>query len=76
MNPFLIVNLARIFIFIVWMLVCAYAIKIMPTKKGFFLLLALLPSNLTSAVTLSADTMLNAFAMLLIAKVFELMQYY
>ena len=73
LNPFLIVNLARIFIFIVWMLVCAYAIKIMPTKKGFFLLLALLPSNLTSAVTLSADTMLNAFAMLLIAKVFELM---
>lgn len=72
LSPLLIANLSRMFGFIVWVAICAYAIKLMPSKKEFFLILMLLPSSITSAVTLSADTILNAFSFLLIAKVLEL----
>lgn len=71
LKPLIIANLARIFGFVVWLLICTYAIKLIPGKKEFFLVLMLLPASITSAVTLSADTILNAFSFLLIAKVFE-----
>ena len=72
LNPLIVANFARIFGFIAWMLICSFAIKIMPDKKEFFVILMLLPSSITSAITLSADTILNAFSFLLIAKVFQL----
>ncbi len=71
LKPLIIANLARIFGFVAWMIMCAYAIKIIPFKKEFLLILALLPANLTSAVTLSADTILNGITLVLIAKVLQ-----
>lgn len=71
LKPIIIANLARVFGFVTWLLVCAYSIKIIPNKKEFLLLLALMPANITSAVTLSADTILNSFSLLLIAKVIQ-----
>ena len=72
LKPLIILNIARIFGFIVWMIISSYAIKIAPSKKEFFLLLALLPTNITSAVTLSADTILNAFTLLLTTKILQI----
>lgn len=74
MKPLIIINLSRIFGFLTWLIICAYAIKIMPYKKEYFLILALLPGNLTSAVTLSADTILNSTVFLMIAKIMQIIE--
>lgn len=57
--------------YIFWVAVCAYAIKIVPNKKMFFLILCLLPVNLFSAVCISGDTVTNAVCTLFIALIYK-----
>ena len=57
--------------YLFWVAVCAYAIKIVPNKKMFFLILCLLPVNLFSAVCISGDTVTNAVCTLFIALIYK-----
>lgn len=70
-NILFIGNCGRIFGYIFWMLICAYAIKIVPNKKTFFTILCLLPINIISAVCLSGDTVTNAVCILFIAILYK-----
>ena len=70
-NILVIGTLGRIFGFIAWVTACAYAIKIIPNKKIFILILCLLPINIFSAVCLSGDTLTNAVTVLFIAIIYR-----
>lgn len=57
--------------YIFWLALCAYAIKIMPNKKLFFMILCLLPVNIFSAVCISGDTVTNAVCTYFIAFIYR-----
>lgn len=57
----------RITGYIFWVAMCALAIKIVPNKKAFFLIICLLPVNIFSAICISGDTVTNAVCTLFIA---------
>lgn len=61
----------RIAGYIFWVALCAYAIKIVPNKKIFFLIICLLPVNLFSAICISGDTVTNAVCTLFIAIIYR-----
>lgn len=70
-NILVIGTLGRIFGFIAWVVVCAYAIKIIPNKKIFIVILCLLPINIFSAICLSGDTLTNAVTVLFISIIYR-----
>ncbi len=70
-NILVIGNCGRIFGYIFWMFICAYAIKIIPNKKTFFAVLCLLPINIISAVCLSGDTVTNSICILFLAIIYR-----
>lgn len=57
----------RITGYIFWVAMCSLAIKIVPNKKVFFLIICLLPVNIFSAICISGDTVTNAVCTLFIA---------
>ncbi len=59
--------LGRITGYIFWVAMCAWAIKLVPNKKVFFLIICLLPVNIFSAICISGDTVTNAVCTLFIA---------
>lgn len=61
----------RITGYIFWIMLCAYAIKIMPNKKLFLTILCLLPVNIFSAICISGDTVTNAVCTLFIAFIYR-----
>ena len=61
----------RITGYIFWLALCAYAIKIMPNKKLFLMILCLLPVNIFSAVCISGDTVTNAVCTYFIAFIYR-----
>lgn len=68
-NVYWIGMMGRIFGFLFWLITCTYALKIMPIKKNFCMLLLLSPICIGYATTLSGDMMLNAMIILLISKI-------
>ena len=70
-NILVIGTFGRIFGYVAWIAICAYAIKIVPNKKTFFMILCLLPINLFSAVCLSGDTLTNAACMIFLAMIYR-----
>lgn len=54
-----------------WIALCAYAIKLMPNKKLFLMILCLLPVNIFSAVCISGDTVTNAVCTYFIAFIYR-----
>lgn len=61
----------RITGYIFWVAMCAWAIKIVPNKKAFFLIICLLPINIFSAICISGDTVTNAVCTLFIAIIYR-----
>ncbi len=61
----------RITGYIFWALMCALAIKLVPNKKVFFLIVCLLPINIFSAICISGDTVTNAICTLFIAIIYR-----
>ena len=59
--------------YIFWLALCTYAIKLMPNKKVFLMILCLLPINIFSAIAISGDTVTNAVCMLFIAMIYRKM---
>lgn len=57
----------RITGYIFWVAMCSLAIKNVPNKKVFFLIVCLLPVNIFSAICISGDTVTNAVCTLFIA---------
>lgn len=57
--------------YIFWVSICTMAIKIVPNKKSFFMMLCLLPINIFSAICISGDTVTNAVCMLFIAIIYR-----
>lgn len=57
----------RITGYIFWVAMCSLAIKIVPNKKVFFLVVCLIPVNIFSAICISGDTVTNAVCTLFIA---------
>lgn len=70
-NILVIGTFGRIFGFLAWTFLCAYAIKIVPNKKTFFIVLCLLPVNIFSAICLSGDTLTNAVCMVFLAMIYR-----
>ena len=64
--------LGRIFNFLVWTALIAFAIRITPVFKWLFFFTALLPMSLYEGMSLSADSFNNAFAFLFFAYIFKL----
>lgn len=63
--------LGRITGYIFWVAMCMLAIKLVPNKKVFFLIVCLLPVNIFSAVCISGDTVTNAVCTLFIAILYK-----
>jgi uncharacterized membrane protein len=63
------VYLGRIFSLLAWMILTWLAIKVIPQGKWFLVALALLPTSLSQAITMSADGLINSISWLLIALV-------
>ena len=61
----------RITGYLFWLALCAYAIKIMPNKKVFLMILCLLPVSIFSAVCISGDTVTNAVCTFFIAFIYR-----
>ena len=61
------VYLGRAFSLVVWVALTAAAIKFMPAGKWFLVAIALLPTSLTQAATISADGLVNGLSWLIIA---------
>lgn len=61
----------RITGYIFWVAMCSLAIKIVPNKKVFFLIICLLPVNIFSAICISGDTVTNAVCTLFIAILYK-----
>jgi uncharacterized membrane protein len=72
LSPLAVFYLARLFNFMVWLLIVFTAIKIMPVKKWLFLILALTPMSVHIAGSASADALLNAVSFLFIALTFSI----
>lgn len=70
-NIIIIGMIGRLTGYIFWVTICALAIKIIPNKKVFFMMLCLLPINIFSAVCISGDTVTNAICMLFIAIIYK-----
>jgi uncharacterized membrane protein len=58
---------ARFFSFLIWIVAIFYSIRIIPVHKKLFMCLALLPMSLSVNSSLSADTVTNMGAFILIA---------
>ena len=67
------VYLGRITALLVWIGLTYLAISIIPTGKWFLVALALLPTSLTQAATISSDGMLSGLSWLLIAMVLAIL---
>lgn len=67
------VYLGRIFSLLIWIGLTGLAIKIIPKGKWFMVALALLPTSLTQAATISSDGLLNSISWLLIALVLAIL---
>ncbi len=63
------VYLSRIANLVVWMLLCYFAIKLIPSGKWFLLVLALTPTAITQGATIGGDGLLMGLSWLLIASV-------
>lgn len=61
------VYLGRITSLLIWILLTYLAIRIIPSAKWFMVALALLPTSLSQAATVSTDGLLNGISWLLIA---------
>lgn len=70
-NVLVIGMFGRITGYIFWVVCCAIAIKLMPNKKIFLMILCLLPVNIFSAVCISGDTVTNAVCTLFIALIYR-----
>lgn len=70
-NVIIIGMCGRITGYIFWLVLCAYAIKIMPNKKLFLTILCLLPVNIFSAICISGDTVTNAVCTYFIAFIYR-----
>lgn len=70
-NVIIIGMCGRVTGYIFWMALCAYAIKLMPNKKLFLMILCLLPVNIFSAVCISGDTVTNAVCTYFIAFIYR-----
>ncbi len=70
-NILVIGTFGRIGGFVTWLILCAYAIKIVPNKKIFFIILCLLPVNIFSAICISGDTLTNAACMIFLAMIYR-----
>ncbi|MBR3365935.1 DUF2142 domain-containing protein, partial [Candidatus Saccharibacteria bacterium] len=66
-SPYALVNFARIFNFIFYVIICYVAFKLLPRFKLFFLVLMTSPAILLSATSISADSFLCALIFLLAA---------
>ncbi|UOY91322.1 DUF2142 domain-containing protein [Ectobacillus sp. JY-23] len=65
-SPLLMLFLGRLFNFAAYTAIAYYSLKIVPVKKLFFFILAILPMSLIHASSLSADGMTNASALLFV----------
>ena len=70
--PFFMFYTIRIFNFIFWMVLSYLAIKRMPIKKEFMLILFLAPSILSLMSTMTGDSVLNASAFLFISIIVDI----
>lgn len=70
-NVIIIGMLGRLTGYIFWVACCALAIKLIPNKKVFLLILCLLPVNIFSAICISGDTVTNAVCTLFIAFIYK-----
>lgn len=70
--PIVVMNLARMGNFLVWLILSALAIYITPRFKEVFLLVALMPTNIHLATSNSADGFLNGLLIVLIAYILYL----
>jgi uncharacterized membrane protein len=65
--PLVLVYMGRLANITVWIFIVCIVIRILPSSKWLFLLLALTPMSLFQAASLSADSFTNAISFLLIA---------
>lgn len=72
LNLMLTYYLARIFSFIAFLVASFYAIKLIPFGKIVLFIFSFNPIWIQQAISLSADTMINAFTLLLISFIFYL----
>lgn len=70
--PIVVMNLARMGNFLVWIVLSILAIKITPRFKELFLLVALMPTNIHLATSNSTDGFLNGLLLLLVAYILDL----
>ncbi len=61
------VYLGRIFSLLFWVTITAIAIRLMPSGKWLLVTIALMPTSLTEAATISADGVVNSMSWLIIA---------
>lgn len=66
-NIFSIFISARFFGFLLYLIISAYSIKIVPKRKDFFSLFCLMPIVITSGTTVTADLLTNSSIILFIA---------
>lgn len=64
--------LGRLTNFLVWIILCASALKIVPYKKELFMFIMLLPMSLNQGMSMSPDAILNSSSFLLIAYILNL----
>ena len=61
------VYLGRLFTLAVWICLTALAIKLLPSGKWFLVAIALLPTSITQAATISSDGLVNGLSWLVLA---------
>ena len=67
LSPVALLYLGRLFNLIFWIICIAFTLRITPSGKWLFFLIALMPMTIFQAASLSADTPTNALSFLLIA---------
>lgn len=72
LKPVMLLYLARLTMFLLWLCVVFYVIKILPIYKWFFALSALLPMTIFINMSVSADVVTNLLGFLWIGLIFEL----
>lgn len=72
LNFWYIFLLGRISNFLVWLILCYLALKIMPVKRELMMFIMLMPICMQQAITLSPDAMLNSCSFLLIAYILNM----
>ena len=72
LSPLIIMYLGRFFNLVCWIFLMYWAIRITPTNRWLFLVIAMMPMNLFLASSLSIDALLNSLTLLYIACVFHL----